>query len=138
MDIKKLVFPIHADERGQLVALEEFRDTPFEVKRVYYIFDAKNDVKRGQHAHKNLEQLLICLNGGCKVLLDNGIDKGEVVLDKPNEALYIPNNTWREIYDFKPGTIILVFASKLYDPSDYIRTYDEFLEFVNSDKEEEK
>lgn len=130
MKVKKYVFPVHTDERGRLVAVEEFKDIPFDIKRVYYIFDTTDDVTRGQHAHKDLEQILICLNGSCKVLLDNGEEKETVILEKPEEGLYIPNNMWREIYNFKPGTILLVLASRPYDSDDYIRTYEDFLNLL--------
>ena len=94
MEIKKYYFPPHGDERGQLVAVEEGKDIPFEVKRVYYIYDTLAGVRRGFHAHKNLEQILICVHGSCKVLLDDGTQKETVTLDKPYEGLYIANNIW--------------------------------------------
>lgn len=130
MEIKKYLFPPHGDERGQLVALEEGKDIPFEIKRVYYIYDTLTQVHRGFHAHKNLEQILICVHGSCKILLDNGREKEIVLLDKPYEGLYIANNMWREMYDFSSDAVLLVLASTLYDEADYIRDYKEFLAFV--------
>lgn len=132
MQVKKYVFQPHGDERGQLVAIEEFKDIPFQVKRVYYIYDTADGVRRGFHAHKELEQILICVHGSCKILLDNGTEKEVVLLDKPHEGLYISNDMWREMYDFSEGAVLLVLASRVYDESDYIRNYDEFLKFVNN------
>lgn len=130
MQITKYVFEQHGDERGQLVALEEFKDIPFEVKRVYYIYDTLKNVTRGYHAHKNLKQILICIHGSCKIRLDNGKEKEIVQLDKPYEGLYVDNNMWREMYDFSEDAVLLVLASELYDEKDYIRNYDEFLKFI--------
>ncbi len=135
MQIKKYKFISYGDDRGQLVAIEEFKDIPFSVKRVYYIYDTKDGVRRGFHAHKKLEQILICVHGSCKIHLDNGTETEEVLLDKPYEGLYISNNMWREMYDFSEGTVLLVLASELYTEADYIRNYDEFLKFV---REEDK
>ena len=137
MDIKKYTFMPHGDDRGQLVALEEYKDFPFSVKRVYYIYDTIKDVVRGHHAHKCLKQILVCVHGSCKIHLDDGRDTAEVVLDNPTTGLYIENDMWREMYDFSPDAVLLVLASELYDESDYIRDYDEFKKFVAS-KESEK
>lgn len=137
MDIKKYTFPPHGDDRGQLVAIEQMKDLPFEIKRVYYIYDTLVDVVRGHHAHKCLKQILICVHGSCKIHLDDGHETAEVLLDKPNEGLYIENDMWREMYDFTPDAVLFVLASEYYDESDYIRNYDEFKKFVAS-KESEK
>lgn len=132
MEIKTYNFEAHGDDRGQLVALEEFKDYPFSVKRVYYIYDTLTGVVRGHHAHKCLKQILVCVHGSCKIHLDNGSETAEVTLDKPTKGLYIENDMWREMYDFSPDAVLLVLASQLYDESDYIRDYDEFLRFVAS------
>ena len=133
MHIQKYGFLPHGDHRGQLVALEEFKDIPFDIKRIYYIFDTLPDVRRGFHAHQNLEQILICVHGSCKIHLDNGYETEEVLLDKPTEGLYIANNMWREMYDFSPDAVLMVLASELYDESDYIRNYEEFLKYVREE-----
>lgn len=130
MQVIKYVFQPHGDERGQLIALEEFKDIPFEIKRVYYMYDTAEGVTRGYHAHKSLEQILVCIHGSCKVRLDNGKEKKVIPLEKPYEGLYVANNMWREMYDFSPDAVLMVLASELYDESDYIRNYDEFIEFV--------
>ena len=131
MDIKRYTFTVHGDDRGQLVALEEMKNIPFEIKRVYYMYDTIPGVSRGHHAHKKLEQILICVHGSCKVLLDNGRDKEVVVLDKPNEGIYISNDTWREMFDFTKDAVLMVLASELYDESDYIRDYDDFIRYIS-------
>ena len=131
MQIVKYMFQPHGDERGMLVALEEFNDIPFRIKRVYYMYDTKEGVIRGYHAHKSLEQILICIHGSCKVKLDNGHEKKIVHLEKPYEGLYIANNMWREMYDFSPDAVLLVLASEVYNEDDYIRDYEEFLKTVN-------
>ena len=125
MQVIKYMFQPHGDDRGQLVALEEFKDIPFKIKRVYYMYDTGEGVRRGYHAHKNLEQILTC-----KILLDNGKEKKVVPLEKPYEGLYVANNMWREMFDFSPDAVLLVLASEAYDESDYIRNYDDFLEFI--------
>lgn len=131
MQVIKYMFQPHGDDRGQLVALEEFKEIPFEVKRVYYIYDTLSNVTRGYHAHKNLKQILICVHGSCKVKLDNGKEIKIVPLDKPYEGLYVDNNIWREMFDFSEDAVLLVLASELYDESDYIRDYNEFLKFIS-------
>lgn len=133
MQVVKYVFQPHGDERGQLVALEEYKDIPFRIKRVYYMYETMEGFVRGKHAHKNLQQILVCIHGSVKIKLDNGKGETKVVpLEKPYEGLYVANNMWREMYDFSEGAVLLVFASELYDESDYIRNYDDFLEFVKS------
>lgn len=130
MQIVKYQFQQHGDERGQLVALEEFNDIPFEIKRVYYMYDTGEGIIRGHHAHKSLQQILICIHGSCKVLLDNGKEKKVVFLEKPYEGLYVSNDMWREMYDFSDDAVLLVLASEPYREEDYIRSYEDFLEFI--------
>lgn len=132
MEVKLFQFPPHGDDRGQLVALEAHKDFPFDVKRVYYIYDTLPGVRRGFHAHRCLEQILVCVSGSCKIHLDDGHDTAEVVLDKPTEGLYIANDMWREMYDFTPGAVLLVLASEYYDEKDYIRNYADFLKLVEA------
>ena len=132
MEVKLYSFPPHGDDRGQLVAIEELQDLPFDIKRVYYIYDTLPGVRRGFHAHKNLQQILICVAGSCKIHLDDGTDTAEVTLDNPNKGLYISNDMWREMYDFTPGAVLLVLASQHYNEADYIRDYDAFIQMVRS------
>lgn len=132
MEIKKYAFPPHGDERGQLIALEEKKDFPFDIRRVYYIYDTLPDVRRGFHAHRNLEQILVCVHGSCKIHLDDGHETAEVLLDSPTQGLYIANDMWREMYDFSEGAVLLVLASEYYDEKDYIRNYDDFIAMVRN------
>jgi dTDP-4-dehydrorhamnose 3,5-epimerase-like enzyme len=132
MKVIKQVFQLHGDERGQLVALEEFKEIPFRIKRVYYVYNTQKGVIRGCHAHKFLQQVLICIHGSCKIRLDNGQEKRVIFLEKPYEGLYVSNAIWREMFDFSPDAVLLVLASELYDESDYIKNYDEFLDYTKS------
>lgn len=134
MQVIKYVFQPHGDERGQLVALEEGKDIPFQIKRVYYMYDTAPGVTRGHHAHKSLEQILICIHGSCKIHLDNGYEKKTVPLEKPYEGLYVANNMWHEMYDFSPDAVLMVLASDNYDEGDYLRDYNEFLKWYKIEK----
>lgn len=131
MQITKYIFESHGDERGQLIALEEMKNIPFVIKRVYYMYDTVKGVTRGYHAHKSLQQILICVHGSCKIRLDDGKEKKVVTLDSPDEGLYVSNVIWREMFDFSPDAVLMVLASELYDEGDYIRNYDEFLSYIN-------
>lgn len=123
-------FQIKGDSRGSLIAIESNKDIPFEIKRVYYIFDTKEDVVRGHHAHKTLQQVLINVCGSCTIVLDDGKERTEVLLDKPDLGLYIGPGIWREMRNFSPGSVLLVLASDWYNEADYIRDYSEFLVYL--------
>jgi dTDP-4-dehydrorhamnose 3,5-epimerase-like enzyme len=127
MEIIKYVFEQHGDDRGNLVVIEENRTIPFDIKRVYYMFDTKEGVRRGFHAHKTLQQILVCVKGSCKIMLDNGKEKEVVELNRPYEGLYISQNVWREMFDFSEDAVLMVMASEYYNEEDYIRDYDAFL-----------
>ena len=129
--IQFIEFPPLGDERGSLVALEGKNTVPFEIRRVYYIFDTQPSVARGFHAHKNLKQVIVCVTGKCRIVLDNGNKKSEVWLDSPTKGLLINDLVWREMYDFSEDCVLLILASEHYDEQDYVRSYDEFLESVN-------
>ena len=134
MNYKMIKFQKHGDDRGQLIALENQKEIPFTIKRVYYMFETGEGVRRGFHAHKSLEQILICTSGSCKIHLDDGTNTTEITLDDPSEGLYIANNLWREMYDFSPDAVLMVLASEVYDERDYIRNYDDFLKFIRGSK----
>ncbi len=129
--IRTIDFDIMGDDRGSLIALEQNKNIPFDIKRIYYIFNTDKDVSRGFHAHKNLQQIAICVKGQCRFTLDNGRNKEDIVLSEPNVGLYIGNNIWREMHDFSKDCVLVVIASELYSENDYIRNYDEFLAQVN-------
>ncbi|TNJ09750.1 sugar 3,4-ketoisomerase [Aeromonas veronii] len=131
--IKIIYFPVLGDERGALIALENNKNIPFNIKRVYYIYGTKPDVARGFHAHKNLKQVAICISGYCRFVMDNGLSKDEVILDTPSKGLFIDAMQWHEMHDFSADCILLVLASDVYDESDYIRDYDSFLSEVKNE-----
>ncbi|MEN8369477.1 sugar 3,4-ketoisomerase [Acinetobacter bereziniae] len=127
MNLVKLIdLPNLGDERGGLVAIESNQSIPFEVKRLYYIFNTTNK-PRGFHAHINLKQVAICLKGSCKFILDDGFNKNEVILNNPTQGLVIEGLVWREMHDFSEDCVLLVLASEHFDESDYIRDYQDFL-----------
>lgn len=130
--IELLNFKTLGDDRGSLVALEENYNTPFAIKRVYYIFDTKSGVRRGYHAHKYLKQMAISISGSCKFLLDDGSTREHILLDSPNKGLLIEGLVWREMYDFSEDCILLIIASEHFNEDDYIRDYDTFLKLARS------
>lgn len=125
---RKIGFPVRGDYRGNLIAIEGETDIPFEIKRVYYIFATQSDVVRGLHAHSSLQQVLICVNGSCRILVDDAERREEFLLDTPSSGLLISSGVWREMKDFSKDAVLLVLASEHYDESDYIRDYEDFLE----------
>ncbi|WPU24673.1 FdtA/QdtA family cupin domain-containing protein [Cedecea neteri] len=131
MKIEFIELQMHGDERGSLVALEETKNVPFQIKRVYYMFNTQDGIRRGFHAHKNLIQLAIPVRGSCKFLMDNGYEKLDVILDNPASGLLIEPMMWHEMYDYSEDCVLLVLANDHYDESDYIRNYDEFIRQVN-------
>ncbi|WP_320152343.1 FdtA/QdtA family cupin domain-containing protein [uncultured Tolumonas sp.] len=126
MRIHFLQLQTHGDDRGALIALEQGKNIPFDIKRVYYMFNTGHGVRRGFHAHKALKQVAIAVRGSCRFLLDDGQEKIDILLDNPSQGLLIESFVWREIYDFSEECVLMVLADKLYDESDYIRDYSEF------------
>ncbi|WP_174866943.1 sugar 3,4-ketoisomerase [Pectobacterium polaris] len=133
MKINFLQLQTHGDERGSLIALEKGKNIPFEIKRVYYMFNTKEEVRRGFHAHRQLKQVVIAVRGSCRFLLDDGVEKISVLLDNPAQGLLIESFMWREMYDFSDDCVLMVLADSLYDESDYIRNYDEFISITKSE-----
>ena len=125
-----LQFKVRGDYDGKLIALEKGEDFPFEIKRVYYIWDTKHDVVRGKHAHKALEQVIICTSGSCDFILDDGKTRDTVHLDNPAQGLHIKYNIWREFTNFSSDCVVMVLASEHYNEEDYIRNYDDFLKSI--------
>lgn len=105
---------------------------PFEMKRVYYLYDIPSSANRGGHAHKNLEQVLIAISGSFDVIVKDGSSEEKITLNKPNVGLLIHTNIWRELDNFSSGAVCLVLASAVFDESDYIRDYSQFLEYLNA------
>lgn len=114
--------------RGKLSVIEK-STIPFEIKRVYYLYDVPSDAFRGGHAHKKLNQFMIALSGSFEVKIDDGSNNKKVMLNKPNKGLLIPSGIWREMDNFSAGAVCLVLASEFFDESDYFRDYNSFLDY---------
>ena len=118
-------------EQGNITVIENSIHIPFDVKRVFYLYDIPGGESRGAHAHKNCHQLLVAATGAYEVLLDDGKTKRLIQLNRPYLGLHIPPGIWASEINFSSGSICLVLASELYDESDYIRSYDDYLMFKN-------
>ena len=116
------------DERGKLVVIEGGQAIPFEIKRVFYIYDSDATVVRGQHANRESEFVLINVAGKSKVRITDGKEEFVAVLDRPMMGIYIPKMVWKDMYDFSPDSVLLVLASTHYDGGEYIRDYDTYLQ----------
>lgn len=116
------------DERGKLVVIEGGQAIPFEIKRVFYIYDSDATVVRGQHANRESEFVLINVAGKSKVRITDGKEEFVAVLDRPMMGIYIPKMVWKDTYDFSPDSVLLVLASTHYDGGEYIRDYDTYLQ----------
>jgi dTDP-4-dehydrorhamnose 3,5-epimerase-like enzyme len=122
--------PKIVDPRGNLSFIEGGRHVPFEIRRVYYLYDVPGGEARGGHAHRELNQLLIAASGSFTVVLDDGHGQQRITLNRPDRGLRITPGIWRELEDFSSGAVCLVLASHPYDEADYIRDYEEFLKAV--------
>lgn len=122
IDLRKISDPM----RGNLTVVEQCDDIPFEIKRSYWIYDVPGGESRGGHAHKTLKQLLVPMSGSFKVMLDNGTERKEILLNHPWQGLIIVPGIWRTLEDFSSGAVCMCLASEHYDESEYIRDYDQF------------
>jgi dTDP-4-dehydrorhamnose 3,5-epimerase-like enzyme len=120
-----------SDPSGTLTVYERGRGVSFDVQRVYCLSKLTPSASRGYHAHKNLKQIAICVSGSCRFVLDDGERREEVILQSPSVGLYIENLIWREMHDFSDDCVLMVMASALYTESDYLRTYEEFIDEVS-------
>jgi len=127
-DIKPIEFPVIQDHRGNLSFIETGRHIPFEIKRVYYLYDVPGGAERGGHAHKDLQQLIIAMNGSFDVVLDDGYEKKRIHLNRSYNGLYIPKMLWRELDNFSSGSVCMVLASEFFTEDDYIRDHNEYVE----------
>lgn len=127
---KIIELPKITDPRGNLTVVEQLKEVPFEIKRVYWTYDVPGGERRGGHAHKNLLQLVVALGGSFHVTLDNGKEKETYLLNHPYQGLLIPTMTWRTLEDFSSGAVCMVLTSDYYDENDYIREYDDFLKEI--------
>lgn len=131
-DQKLISLPILGDARGSLCVIESGRDIGFPIARVYYIFDTKPGVSRGFHAHLALNQLAVCVRGSCTMVLDDGRQRRDFRLDRPDRGLTIGPMIWREMHDFSDDAVLMVLADRHHDEADYIRDYDTFLARVHA------
>lgn len=129
-DSKIIELPKISDSRGNLTFVEAGRHIPFDIKRVYYLYDVPSGVKRGAHGHKMLQQLIIAINGSFDVILDDGLYRKKYHINYSHYGLYVPPMIWREIDNISSGAVCMVLASDYYDETDYYRDYDEFLREV--------
>ena len=134
--VRMLEFTQHGDERGHLVIVEGNIDIPFDIKRAFYIYGSKSDVVRGQHANRKTQFVLINVAGKSKVRVRDGEGNEAIYcLNRPHTGIYLPTMVWKDMYDFSEDSVLLVLASEHYDPTEYIRDYNEFVEAVKGIKE---
>jgi bifunctional acetyl transferase/isomerase len=132
MSLGKIIeLPRITDPRGNLTVAEENRNIPFDIKRVYWLYDVPGGECRGGHAHKQIKEILIAVSGSFHVTLDNGKEKQTFLLNHPYQGLLIDTKTWRTLDDFSSGAVCVVLASDFYDENDYIYDYNDFLQYIN-------
>ena len=122
--------PKTLDRRGNLSVIEELKNIPFKIKRSYWIYDVPGGESRGGHAHKKLKQIIIAASGSFTVHLDDGHEKKDYFLNRPDQGLLLDTEIWRTIDDFSSGAVCLVLASRLYEPEDYLYEYEDFIDYI--------
>ena len=133
MQLEVFNFKINEDDDcqcGSLISLEESKNIPFEIRRVYYIYGITSSVSRGAHAHKESNQMLICVHGSCEILLDDAKVQKRLILDKPDMGLFQKKMIWGEMQNFSKDCVLMVLSDDFYSPDDYISDYDQFLELA--------
>lgn len=128
--VKEINFQYNGDDRGSLVIVESNKIIPFDIKRLFYIYDVKDDKSRGNHANIDSEFVMVALKGNVTVMVDNGFEKVEYVLDNPKKGIYLPKLTWKSMYNFSEDAILLVVANTLYNKDEYINDYEQFEKYV--------
>lgn len=128
-DVSLIELPKNHSEAGNITAINNGEEIPFDIKRVYYLYDIPGGISRGGHGHKALRQLIIAASGSFDITIDDGKVKRTFTLNQPYKGLFLPSGLWRELSNFSSGSICMVMASDEYDEKDYIRDYDEFLSF---------
>ena len=124
----------HSDRKGNLTVVENGKTLPFDVKRVYYLYDVPGGENRGSHAHRDLSQLIIAASGSFRVTLDDGTCKRSFFLNRPYQGLYVKPGMWRDLEDFSSGAVCMLLASEKYDYNDYIRSYEDFITYRSENK----
>ena len=135
VNIKHFKFDIMSDEEcecGLLIALEETKNIPFEIKRVFYIYDVDASKSRGAHAHKESNQVLICTHGSCEIIFDDGKAREKVLLDSPEKGILQKSMIWSEMHNFSKDCVLMVLSDSFYCEKDYLRDYEQFLYLANS------
>lgn len=130
-DCEVLTLPKNHNRDGNLTAINGNLDVPFNIQRIYYLYDIPGGEMRGAHAHYELKQLIVAASGSFDVVLDDGNSKKTITLNRPHYGLYIKPGIWRDLINFSSGSVLLVLASMKYAETDYIRDYNNFLEFKN-------
>ena len=134
--VKMLSFKQNGDERGHLVVIEGNKDIPFDIKRIFYIYGSDPTVVRGQHANRETEFVLVNVAGKSKVKVYDGKGNEAIfILNRPHTGIYLPTMVWKDMYDFSEDSVLLVLASEAYNPNEYIRNYDEFVEEIAKEED---
>jgi len=128
-DCTNITLPKNHQLNGNLTVVNNNIEIPFDINRIYYLYDVPGGLSRGGHAHKELQQLIIALSGSFDLILDDGKVKRTFNLSRPNSGVYVPSGLWRELDNFSSGSICMVLASQEYDENDYFRNYENFLEW---------
>lgn len=134
MDAKVIALPKYGDPRGNLSFAENFKQLPFEIKRVYWIYDVPGGEARGGHAYKENEEFVIALSGSFDVILDDGVEKKRFSLNRSYYGLYVPKGVWREMDNFSTNSVALIISSTHYNEEDYIRSYEEYKQWSNNER----
>ena len=134
--VKMLSFKQNGDDRGHLVVIEGNKDVPFDIKRIFYIYGSEPNVIRGQHANRETEFVLVNVAGKSKVKVYDGKGNEAIfILNRPHTGIYLPTMVWKDMYDFSEDSVLLVLASEAYNPNEYIRNYDEFVEEIAKEED---
>jgi dTDP-4-dehydrorhamnose 3,5-epimerase-like enzyme len=133
-DTKLIKIPVIRDSRGNLSSIESNKNVPFEIKRVYYLYDIPGSTIRGGNAHHQLNHVIFALSGSFDIVLDDGYHSQKIHLNRPYNRLFIPELIWRNFENFSSAATCLVIASENYEATDYIRSYDEYINMVNPSK----
>lgn len=130
--VKIVEIPTTVDKRGCLSIIEGGLDIPFNIARIYYLWNFNTSTTRGGHAHKELWQGFVAIHGSFRIVLNDGVDSMDYSLNRPDTCLILPPGFWREIFSLSDGSVLLVLASRLYEESDYIRLYAEYVEYIKT------
>jgi hypothetical protein len=132
LNVKIINLPKIEDTRGNLSFIEGMNHIPYEIKRVYYLYDVPGGAERGGHAHKKLQEFIIAMNGSFDVILNDGTEEKRYHMNRSYYGLYIPNLIWRTLDNFSSGSVCMVLASQFYDEQDYLRDFDSFLKYIKT------